>query len=148
MNQSTHDLESFLKPRNPVYPDGQSMHIALKKVLSPKLKIQCEHDFGFTTKLELKVVDVREGSAAEKPLHVVAQNEEPSIPRDECHSRPSKWTCYWNEPTWPCENCIAENEECLPVVNSPRVRGLFSYPSSLNEHFQRRIRCLNITRDK
>ena len=101
----------------------------LGDVLSPGMELLHEYDFGTTTELLIKVLAVHEGSMQKrKPIEVLARNEPPEIPCDQCRESLAVeicTECQWDGASWLCEAC-AEEHECaedmrLPVVNSPRT---------------------------
>ena len=114
--------------------DEKSMRgVKLGKLLSVGQQFEHEYDFGTTTELKLKVVAEREGMAVKgKPVQVLAQNEPPEIPCENCGKLATQVCseCIYEGEGWVCDDC-AEEHECgedmlLPVVNSPRV-GMCGY---------------------
>jgi hypothetical protein len=114
--------------------DEKSMRgVKLGKVLSVGQQFEHEYDFGTTTELKLKVVAEREGMAVKgKSVQVLAQNEPPEIPCENCGKLATQVCsqCIYEGEGWVCDDC-AEEHECgedmlLPVVNSPRV-GMCGY---------------------
>lgn len=109
-----------------------SMDAKLGRVLCVGDEFQHEYDFGSTTYLKLKVVDERQGPVRGRGIEVLARNEPPAIPCDECRAEATQICsqCSWSGGGWLCERC-GESHECgeemlLPVVNSPRV-GVCAY---------------------
>ena len=101
----------------------------LKDVLSPGMELLHEYDFGSTTELLVKVLAEYEGPMEKnKPVEILARNEAPEIPCDECGKALAVQICtecQWDGSGWLCEAC-AKKHECgeemmLPVVNSPRT---------------------------
>ena len=101
----------------------------LKDVLSPGMELLHEYDFGTTTELLVKTLGIYEGPIEKnKPIQILARNEPPEIPCDECGKIPAVeicTECQWKEGGWLCQTC-AKDHECdeemfLPVVNSPRT---------------------------
>ena len=98
----------------------------------PGLELDYIYDFGSSTELRLMVIDVYEGAMqSKKPVELLARNEAPLIPCDECGSRPAEMicdACNWEGEGWLCKPC-AEKHECadgdedlfLPIPNSPRA---------------------------
>lgn len=116
----------------------KSMSARAGSVLSEDLTFRHEYDFGTTTHLELRVVDVRDG-VMPSTIREMAQNDEPEIICQKCEKRPATEVCSYciwgGEEAWLCETCktqhqcyIDEGEDYmfLPVVNSPRV-GMCGY---------------------
>ena len=106
----------------------KSMKLALGAVLSPRLKLYHEYDFGTPTRLRLTVVARRERANGGNDVKLLARNEPPDMPCQEC-GKPAAQVCtqcmYEGPEGWLCEKHAAEHE-CgedyfLPVVNSPRV---------------------------
>ncbi len=101
----------------------------LKDVLSPGMELLHEYDFGTTTELLVKTLGIYEGPMEKnKPIQILARNEAPEIPCDECGKIPAVeicTECQWEEGGWLCQTCAKEHK-CdekmfLPVVNSPRT---------------------------
>jgi hypothetical protein len=73
------------------------------------------------------------------PVQILARNEAPDIPCDECAKSSAVLICtgcQWEGAGWLCQNC-AEDHECdeemfLPVVNSPRT-GECGYTGELEQ---------------
>ena len=112
---------------------GKGMRGArLGEVLEPGERFSHEYDFGTTTELRLKVLSEREGLVRDRRIGVLARNEPPQIPCNECGQQ-AAWVCsqcIWEGYGWLCERC-AHDHECgeemlLSVVNSPRV-GMCGY---------------------
>ncbi|MFX0201412.1 MAG: hypothetical protein ACFFCW_35295 [Candidatus Hodarchaeota archaeon] len=103
------------------------MRQKLKDVLSPRMELLYEYDFGSTTELLIKVIGQYKGSI-EEDVQVIARNAPPEILCDECGKSPAVQICtecQWDGTGWLCQAC-AEDHECgedmmLPVVNSPRA---------------------------
>ena len=109
--------------------DELGMRRKLKDVLEPGIELFYEYDFGDTTALLVKVLDEYEGPMPKnKPVEILARNEAPEIPCNECGKAPAVQICtecQWEGGGWLCQSC-AEDHECdeemwLPVVNSPRT---------------------------
>ena len=88
-----------------------------------------QYDFGSTTELNIKAVNIYRGKAENKEnIRIITRNSQPVIPCDECGKHPAVeicTECEWQEGGWLCETC-AEDHDCdkemmLPVVNSPRT---------------------------
>jgi hypothetical protein len=113
--------------------DDESMDIKLGSVLHVGDSFHHEYDFGSTTYLTLKTAGERMGRAPGKEIEVLAQNEPPLVPCDECEHEVATQICMecsWSGKGWLCEQC-SQTHECgedmfLPVVNSPRV-GVCAY---------------------
>jgi hypothetical protein len=107
--------------------DDRSMDVKLSRVLHVGDGFHHEYDFGSTTYLTLKTVGERMGRTSGKGIEILAQNEPPPIPCDECGQVATQICseCSWSGKGWLCDQC-SEAHECgeemlLPVVNSPRV---------------------------
>jgi ribosomal protein L37AE/L43A len=116
-------------PKNfPAFGDSVrsgSMKTQIGKVLEKGTKFLYEYDFGSTTHITLRVIDVREGKAAKQRVALLARNEPPAILCDACKKEPAVAVCTSCSEGWLCKKC-AKKHECgaeglLPVVNSPRV---------------------------
>ncbi|MBM4024655.1 MAG: plasmid pRiA4b ORF-3 family protein [Planctomycetes bacterium] len=101
--------------------------VRLRDVLAPGMKFEHAYDFGSTTYLRLKVVAEVESPVRQDEIGMLAQNEPPAIPCDEC-GKPATQVCrqcMYSGKGWLCEECAARHEcdewMLLPVVNSPRV---------------------------
>lgn len=111
----------------------KTMNYPLSRVLSPGVKFDYEYDFGTTTELTLKVVEVYEGvDLWGETVKLLAQNDPPDIRCSVCGQPATELCaqCIWEGDGWLCEQ-HAEEHECgedmlLPVVNSPRV-GMCAY---------------------
>jgi hypothetical protein len=101
-------------------------------VFRPGLELDYIYDFGSSTELRVKVVNVYEGAVTtRKPVEMLARNEAPMIPCDACGRMPAAKICeecQWDGEGWLCSSCAETHEcfrdgeaSCLPVVNSPRT---------------------------
>ena len=97
--------------------------------LTPGMELLYEYDFGTPTQLLVRVLAEYEGPLQKKkPFEILARNEPPEIPCEECRETLAVeicTDCQWDGLGWLCESC-AEDHECgedmmLPVVNSPRT---------------------------
>ena len=105
----------------------QDMSVRLDEVLSPGQVCSYEYDFGSTTYLTLKVIAQREGVAKEKPIQILARNNLPPVPCDEC-GKPA---------TYACTRCIYEEREDISVMyvarsTNAKARGSSHYPWSIH----------------
>jgi hypothetical protein len=98
-------------------------------VIRPGMELLHEYDFGTPTQSLVRVLAEYEGPLQKKkPFEILARNEPPEIPCDECGETLAVeicTECQWDDLGWLCESC-AEDHECdeymmLPVVNSPRT---------------------------
>ena len=124
-------------------PLQRSQKVAIARVLKPAQTFTFVYDYGTTSELSLKVVEVREGLWPHRyPIRLLARNEPPDWHCHECGEAAELvcTTCLWE--AWPqalvCEQHIeahrtrfhADDEYwedyLLPVVNSPRM-GLCGY---------------------
>ena len=91
-----------------------------------------EYDFGTTTELEGRALDLVPSAARGPAIHVLARNDPPVYPCAECGGRASTLCglCYQcsGEACWYCEACRTRHrcsdtggDYFLPIVNSPRV---------------------------
>jgi len=100
-----------------------------KDVFTPGMELLHEYDFGTTTEFLVKVLGKYEGPMGKnEPVQILAKNEAPEIPCDECGKIPAVeicTECQWEGGGWLCQS-YGEIHECdeemfLPVVNSPRT---------------------------
>ncbi len=99
-------------------------------ILEPGMEVDYDYDMGSTTSLRIKVLGEYPGLVKKKmQVEVLARNQPPEIPCDECGNNPAAGICSecsWEGSGWLCESCAAEHE-CgdeeyfLPVANSPRT---------------------------
>jgi hypothetical protein len=106
--------------------EDRSLFVPLRKVLKVGQKFSHEYDFGSTTYLDLKVMSEREGIVADEddPVKVMARNVPPTILCRVCGqpaTRVAAGGYYDVETNAYCSTCTGEDEDFLPVVNSPRV---------------------------
>jgi predicted RNA-binding Zn-ribbon protein involved in translation (DUF1610 family) len=107
--------------------DERTMNVKLGNVIATGDTFHHEYDFGSTTDLTLKVVGERQGPIRGKDIEILAQNDPPPIPCDECGQQATQVCsqCSWGGEGWVCDQCGATHEcgedMLLPVVNSPRV---------------------------
>jgi Plasmid pRiA4b ORF-3-like protein len=105
----------------------KNMQVKLEEVLSPGQTYSYEYDFGSTTELTLKVISEREVLAKKQAIEILARNNLPIVPCDEC-GKPATNTCtqcIYEDQGYLCDTC-AKDHECgedmlLPMVNSPRA---------------------------
>lgn len=115
-------LSEFSVQRNKI-----DMNRKLYDVLQPKLVIDYEYDFGTSTDIKLKVLEVIE-SKYDKAIRILAMNTKPEIICSACEIKPAAYMCDICSEEILCEDCIKkhhclieEGEElCSPLVNSPR----------------------------
>lgn len=110
--------------------DEIAMSRKLNKTLQPDLALDYDYDFGSTTSLKIKVFGEFPGLVTPKrPVEVLARNQAPEIPCDECGKGSAVNICpecQWEGEGWLCHSCAAKHqcgdeEYFLPVVNSPRT---------------------------
>jgi len=109
-----------------------SMSRRLDEVLgSPGDRLGYMYDFGSTTELVVNHVDLID-AATVKGIRVVARNEPPAWPCDECGQPATKLCseCVYRDGGFLCEPHASTHgcgeEMLLPVVNSPRM-GVCAY---------------------
>ncbi|MGI8825685.1 MAG: hypothetical protein ACR2JC_08575 [Chloroflexota bacterium] len=107
--------------------DDRGMDVKLGRVIAAGDEFRHEYDFGSTTCLTLKAVSEHEGPVRGKGIEILAQNEPPPKPCDECGQEATQVCseCSYSGGGWLCDQC-SHTHECgeemlLPVVNSPRV---------------------------
>lgn len=108
------------------YLDGaESMEIMIQEVLAPGMTFKYEYDFGTTTQLRLKVVDLIPWTAHREKVLMVVMNDKPVFPCSEC-GRPAEYHyTEWDDGKVLCIECSSEEDvdDCylLPICNSPRT---------------------------
>ena len=121
------DGKKYFSETDEYFKEDLSMHYILDKVLSQGKKFSYEYDFGSPTRLDLKVVDVREIKDSDSSVVILARNELPLLACNSCGKIAAYICrqCGGNNEGWVCEGCSSYhecgNEMLLPVVNSPRV---------------------------
>ena len=111
-----------------IWDNEGDMVVQVSKALGrEKVEFDYEYDFGTTTHLKLKLVEIRKGQKIKKGLRLLARNEAPEWECAKC-DQPATEICVY---------CVYENgyaycdehkdghgceeEFFLPVVNSPRT---------------------------
>lgn len=118
-----------------VRANERTMDHRIGKVLSEGQRFSYEYDFGTTTELALRVTGRRDGIIGRAPLRLLARNEPPVWPCNEC-GEPAVVVCpfcSWDSDSFYCRK-HARGHKCseggegafLPVVNSPRM-GMCGY---------------------
>jgi len=115
----------------------RSMSGRLVGTVAPGTSFRYEYDFGTTTELVGRALDLVPANRTGPAIQVLARNEAPVHPCAKCGQPATKvcGLCYQeaNDACWYCDECV-EQHQCsdldtdyfLPVVNSPRV-GLCAY---------------------
>lgn len=106
----------------------RSMNIRIGKVLEPGQRVAYEYDFGSTTELVLRVLDIRSGVLGKRAARLLARNEPPTWPCATC-GQPATVVCAFcidDRDPFCCarharEHSCEEDEAFLPVINSPRM---------------------------
>ena len=119
-------------------PPEKSTDVAICNVLSKKDKFQYEYDYGSTTHVDLRVVDVREGPRPERNVRVLARNEMPDFECAAC-GQPATQICpvCWEDSMF-CDECAPEHpcyddyDGLMPLVNSPRT-GVCGYTGPMGD---------------
>lgn len=108
----------------------RSMNVRVEALFAPGMEIPYEYDFGSSTDLVIKVVDVREGKPlTEHPIVLMARNEAFKPTCMVCGQPATEMCteCLYGRDDRRCELCAehaAEHEHdemLMPIVNSPRV---------------------------
>lgn len=111
------------------YEDEIDMRKKVGDVLMPGVELIYQYDFGSTTELSVRGIDIHHGAIkGRKNIQILARNSQPLVPCDGCGQRPATvicTECQWGPGGWLCDACAA-NHPCdedmlLPVVNSPRT---------------------------
>lgn len=130
-------LSEFVINEQRFTSSGFNMSDKIKDVLREKSKFSYTYDFGSYTKLDLNVVNVFKAEEREEIISVLARNKQPEIKCSHCDNLAEFICpeCKYNAGGWYCSDCLDKHEEkdCmmnefefLPVVNSPRV-GVCAY---------------------
>jgi len=116
------------------YGEEIDMKKTLAQIFTPGLALSYIYDFGDSTELTIKNVEIYSGATAgNKKIQVVSRNIQPSVTCNECGKYPATVICaecQYDGTGWLCAKC-AKKHECdedmfLPVVNSPRA-GVCAY---------------------
>jgi hypothetical protein len=116
----------------------ESTDVPIRDVLSNKAQFEYEYDYGSTTHLDLRVVDVREGPRPERNVRLLARNEMPDFQCAGC-GQPATQICpvCWEDSMF-CDECAPEHPcyedygGLLPLVNSPRT-GVCGYTGPMRD---------------
>jgi len=112
-----------------------------KDALNKGLALDYEYDFGSTTELTITVMDEYPVKADQK-IVLLSRNEPLPILCAICDKAPATKICQfciYGEPAWFCDKCAKkhakkcddfEEENSLPVVNSPRM-GVCAYEGGI-----------------
>ncbi len=108
--------------------EERDMSARVDPLFVPGIEISYEYDFGTTTELTIRVIDIRQGKWQGKPIFLMARNKLMDLQCANC-SKPAEWICtecMWDQDWWMyCESCLKDHphdgEMALPVVNSPRM---------------------------
>ena len=104
----------------------ETMGQKIYNVLRVGAEFQHEYDYGSTTELKLRAVDVRKRRVKKPAITVLARNEPPAWECAQCGKPATQINAMgWglNADSFFCDDCVGDyvDEGCLPVVNSPRV---------------------------
>ncbi|TWI70305.1 hypothetical protein LZ24_02315 [Desulfobotulus alkaliphilus] len=111
------------------YGEDINIKSTISKIFEPGLSLSYMYDFGDTTELTIKNVEIYKGvTEGNKKIQIVSRNADPAVICDECGKKPATvicTECQYEDAGWLCKKC-AQNHECdedmfLPVVNSPRA---------------------------
>lgn len=103
----------------------KTMKQKLYTVLDKGTRFEHEYDYGSTTELKLRVVDIHEKAVKKPEIILLARNEPPEWVCAECGEpatqiRATGWGLDLDSLF--CDNCADDDEEYyLPLVNSPRT---------------------------
>lgn len=107
---------------------GEAMGaVTLGGVLTDGDAFEHEYDLGTPTNLDIRVVGTRKGLPHQADVALLARNESPDRPCEEC-GRPAEYVCTSHgegpDAAWLCAECVAGHDDheghVLPVTNSPR----------------------------
>lgn len=106
-------------------PQEKSMNKKIYNILRQGTKFQHEYDYGSTTELKLRVVDVRKRQVRNPAVMLLARNDPPAWMCAKCGKPATRIqaTGWEVDPdNLFCIDCESPNEEmCLPLANSPRT---------------------------
>jgi hypothetical protein len=123
------DDEEYESSPDPDFGGDKDMRVALASVLEPGMTILHEYDYGSTTELVLKVVELRPGKLKKGPVTLAARNDPVHYECVSCKKAPatdvcSMCTCERPEAMF-CASCLKRHkcgeDMALPIVNSPRT---------------------------
>lgn len=100
--------------------ESRSLGGRLANVLIPGGRFRYVYDFGTSTELEGQVLGLPPATGKIPKIRVLARNNPPEIPCVNCEQP----AALINGESWDavCDNCASgENEDLLPIVNSPRT---------------------------
>ncbi len=108
-------------------PREKNMNKKIYNILRQGTKFQHEYDYGSTTDLKLRVVDIRKREVKKPEVTLLARNEPPELMCAKCGKpatqiRATGWGMDLN--ALYCNDCIGNDDEeemFLPLVNSPRT---------------------------
>jgi len=106
-------------------PREKTMRQKIYNVVNAGTKFQHEYDYGSTTELKLRVVDVHERQIKKPDIVLLARNQPPAWECAKCAKpatqiQASGWGM--DVDSLFCDECVGEDEEgFLPIVNSPRT---------------------------
>lgn len=111
---------------------AESMDISIGQVANVRDIIKYEYDFGSTSYVVIKVINERIFGKRDKPIEIMARNNEPIRLCDKCDKRATNFD--YEEQEFLCEDCtknVLDKEmiEEVDYFNSPRV-GLCDYSGS------------------
>jgi hypothetical protein len=125
------DDEKYEFRPNPMFGSDKDMRIALDRVLQADMTFSYEYDYGSTTELVIKVVEMRPAKFKKKMplLMVAARNDSISFKCTSCKKALATdvcSVCFWEDPDATfCKSClnrhICGESMALPIVNSPRT---------------------------
>lgn len=107
---------------------GPGMEASLGEILGPGMVFYHKYDSGSPTLLKLKVLGLRERSADQDKVEMLARNDAPHVVCHQCGNHSATNICMACQSAgrgWLCEACTATHK-CgrdlyLPVANSPRA---------------------------
>ena len=114
------DVEDWIR----YFPEDKEMDVELGKVLEPGMEFTHEYDFGTTTYLKVRAINLRRGAFKHKKgVEIMARNHPPDFRCAICGKTATR-VCVMAEYQTMCAECGDEYgcaEYSLPIVNSPRV---------------------------
>jgi len=130
---SSHPAEDYM-----FASEEKTMQQKIYKVLSKGVTFQHEYDYGSTTELKLRVVDVVAREVEKPCVTLLERNDAPAWVCTKCGKPATRvHQVGWGveEDSLYCDDCLRGDEaeeRCLPLVNSPRT-GVCGYTGPIDD---------------
>ncbi len=101
----------------------------LNELLTEDTTFDYRYDFGSTTYLDLRVIEIRQGRLKKGQVNIIARNNPPDFPCEVCGKPTTQLCpeCLWYGEGYFCNVCAKKHEhyseygEFMPLPNSPRA---------------------------